>query len=217
MILETYQEQQAIVQPDPPGQSFATVGTVYEDGIALIFNGAETESLKHYKCNAAVRFAAGQRVRIIEDSGTYVVEYPVGAPAQSIYADSAARAAYASEADMRNPPEKQRRPQRQTPPPARVRRIRRKALRLPKLQRARRALRLRLKLRMQPQLKRLKTQILQHGPDRWTTWRETMRTLCFPTAPRELCLSGLQGTANGPNSPAPLSEQFLGGSYGYFD
>ena len=98
MILETYQEQQAIVQPDPPGQSFATVGTVYEDGIALIFNGAETESLKHYKCNTAVRFAASQRVRIIEDSGTYVVEYPVGAPAQSIYADSAARAAYASEA-----------------------------------------------------------------------------------------------------------------------
>ena len=98
MILETYQEQQAIVQPDPPGQSFATVGTVYEDGIALIFNGAETESLKHYKCNTAVRFAAGQRVRIIEDSGTYVVEYPVGAPVQSIYADSAARAAYASEA-----------------------------------------------------------------------------------------------------------------------
>ena len=98
MILETYQEQQAIVQPDPPGQSFATVGTVYEDGIALIFNGAEAESLKHYKCNAAVRFTAGQRVRIIEDSGTYVVEYPVGAPAQSIYADSAARAAYASEA-----------------------------------------------------------------------------------------------------------------------
>ena len=96
MILETYQEQQAIVQPDPPGQSFATVGTVYEDGIALIFNGAEAESLKHYKCNAAVRFTAGQRVRIIEDSGTYVVEYPVGAPAQSIYADSAARAAYAS-------------------------------------------------------------------------------------------------------------------------
>ena len=98
MILETYQEQQAIVQPDPPGQSFATVGTVYGDGIALIFNGAETESLKHYKCNAAVRFTAGQRVRIIEDSGTYVVEYPVGAPAQSIYADSADRAAYASEA-----------------------------------------------------------------------------------------------------------------------
>ena len=180
MILETYQEQQAIVQPDPPGQSFATVGTVYEDGIALIFNGAEAESLKHYKCNAAVRFTAGQRVRIIEDSGTYVVEYPVGAPAQAP-------------------------------------RIPRKAQRLPKLQRARRAQRLRLKLRMQPQLKRLKTQILQHGPDRWTTLRETMRILCSPTAPRGLCLSGLQGTANGPNSPAPLSDQIVGGSYGYFN
>lgn len=98
MILETYQEEQSIVQQDPPGQSFATVGTVYEDGIALIFNGTEKESRKHYKCNACVRFEAGQRVRIIEDSGTYVVEYPVGVPAQTIYADSAGRAAYASEA-----------------------------------------------------------------------------------------------------------------------
>lgn len=98
MIVETYQEQQELVQQDPPGQSFATVGTVYEDGIALIFNGAETESLKHYKCNACVRFEAGQRVRIIEDSGTYVVEYPVGAPAESIYADNAGNADYASEA-----------------------------------------------------------------------------------------------------------------------
>ena len=56
MILQTYQEQQALVQKEPPGQSFATIGTVYEDGIALIFNGSETESLKHYKCNACVRF-----------------------------------------------------------------------------------------------------------------------------------------------------------------
>lgn len=98
MILETYQEQQAVVPQEPTGQSFATVGTVYEDGITLIFNGAEAESLKHYKCNACVRFEAGQRVRIIEDSGTYVVEYPVGAPAQSVYADNAGRAAYATEA-----------------------------------------------------------------------------------------------------------------------
>ena len=98
MILETYQEEQALAQPDPPGQSFAVVGTVYEDGIALIFNGSDTESLKHYKCNACVRFEAGQRVRIIDDSGTYVVEYPVGSPAASIYADNAGHAAYAAEA-----------------------------------------------------------------------------------------------------------------------
>ena len=99
MILQTYQEQQALVQKEPPGQSFATIGTVYEDGIALIFNGSETESLKHYKCNACVRFEAGQRVRIVEDSGTYVVEYPVGSPAKSVYADTSSRAAYATEAE----------------------------------------------------------------------------------------------------------------------
>ena len=99
MILQTYQEQQALVQKEPPGQSFATIGTVYEDGIALIFNGSETESLKHYKCNACVRFEAGQRVRIGEDSGTYVVEYPVGSPAKSVYADTSSRAAYATEAE----------------------------------------------------------------------------------------------------------------------
>ena len=90
MILETYQEQQAIVQPDPPGQSFATVGTVYEDGIALIFNGAETESLKHYKCNTAVRFTAGQRVRIIEESA--------GKAATATKADTAASAGSADTA-----------------------------------------------------------------------------------------------------------------------
>lgn len=98
MILESYQDQQAMAHQDPPGQSFATVGTVYEDGIALIFNGAEKESLKHYKCNACARFESGQRVRIIGDSGTYVVEYPVGNPAQSIYADRAEAAAYANKA-----------------------------------------------------------------------------------------------------------------------
>ena len=214
MILETYQEQQAIIQPDPPGQSFATVGTVYEDGIALIFNGAETESLKHYKCNTAVRFAAGQRVRIIEDSGTYVVEYPVGAPAQSIYADSAARAAYASEAGYAESAGKAATATKADTAASAGSADTAKSAETAETAKTQR---LRLKLRMQPQLKRLKKQILQHGPDRWTTWRETMRTLCFPTALRGLCLSGLQGTANGPNSPAPLSDQFLGGSYGYFD
>lgn len=98
MILETYQEQQTIVREDPPGQSFAVVGTVHEDGISLIFNGSTDESLKHYKCNSTVHFQSGQKVRIIEESGTYVVEYPVGNPAESINADYAARAGYAEKA-----------------------------------------------------------------------------------------------------------------------
>lgn len=60
--------------------SFATIDQIYEDGITLIFDGEETASEKHYKCNSFCVFAAGQRVRVIKDSGTYVVEYPVGNP-----------------------------------------------------------------------------------------------------------------------------------------
>lgn len=97
-MIESYQEEAALLPAAPPGQSFAVVGGIYEDGIALIFNGADTESLKHYKCNSSIPFKAGQRVRIIEDSGTYVVEYPVGAPSTVLTADTAARAAYAAEA-----------------------------------------------------------------------------------------------------------------------
>lgn len=45
-----------------------------------------------------MHFQSGQKVRIIEESGTYVVEYPVGNPAESINADYAARAGYAEKA-----------------------------------------------------------------------------------------------------------------------
>ena len=60
--------------------SFATIDQIYDDGITLIFDGEETASEKHYKCNSFCIFAPGQRVRVIKDSGTYVVEYPVGNP-----------------------------------------------------------------------------------------------------------------------------------------
>lgn len=59
---------------------FATVGEVYDDGLTLIFDGEEAPTEKHYKCNTSVIFHAGDRVRILEDSGTFVVEYVVGVP-----------------------------------------------------------------------------------------------------------------------------------------
>lgn len=65
---------------DTPVFQFATVGTVYEDGITLIFDGQEEASEKRYKCNTSVSFNAGDRVKIAYDSGTYVVEYVVGYP-----------------------------------------------------------------------------------------------------------------------------------------
>ena len=64
----------------PPIYNFATVGNVYDDGLSLIFDGQENETEKHYKCNTSVFFKAGDRVKILQDSGTYVVEYVVGAP-----------------------------------------------------------------------------------------------------------------------------------------
>jgi len=63
--------------------SFATVGTVYADGISLIFDGTGVESEKHYRCNTSVFFRAGDRVKLERDSGTYIVAYAVGAPQQT--------------------------------------------------------------------------------------------------------------------------------------
>lgn len=88
-MIENYQQQAAAMPEEPPDQSFATVAAVYADGISLKFDGSAVPSAKHYKCNAAIKFEAGQRVRIIKDSGTYVVEYPVGAPLTKLHADTA--------------------------------------------------------------------------------------------------------------------------------
>ena len=63
--------------------NFATIGDIYEDGVSLIFDGQESATEKHYKCNTSVLFSPGDRVKIIHYSGTYVVEYVVGTPKQS--------------------------------------------------------------------------------------------------------------------------------------
>lgn len=59
--------------------TIATVGGVYSDGLSLIFPGETTPSGKHYKCNTSVTFRAGDRVKVFYDSGTYIVEYVIGA------------------------------------------------------------------------------------------------------------------------------------------
>lgn len=79
-MIETYQEEQELVTAEPENQNFATVGEIYDDGVSLIFDGETAPTQKHYKVNSGVIFASGDRVRILKDSGTYVVEYPVGSP-----------------------------------------------------------------------------------------------------------------------------------------
>lgn len=58
----------------------ATVGAVTSDGVTLIFPGEETASDKVYKVNNGVTIKAGDRVKVFQDSGTYIVEYVIGTP-----------------------------------------------------------------------------------------------------------------------------------------
>lgn len=60
---------------------FAKVAAKYSDGVALLFPGEEQPTEKHYKCNSAAPIRVGDTVKITKSSGTYVIEYPVGAPA----------------------------------------------------------------------------------------------------------------------------------------
>ena len=70
-------------QAEPIIRNFATVGAVYTDGVSLIFDGESEPTQKHYLCNTMMYCRPGDRVKIVEDSGTYVVEYVVGAPLQN--------------------------------------------------------------------------------------------------------------------------------------
>ena len=55
----------------------AKIGTVYGDGVTLIFDGQVTATTKHYKYNRSVSFSSGQRVVVLPVSGTYVVAFPI--------------------------------------------------------------------------------------------------------------------------------------------
>lgn len=65
---------------EAPEFVFATVSEVFDDGVTLEFDGAGEASEKHYLCAVHAPVAAGDRVKLAKDSGTYVVEYAVGAP-----------------------------------------------------------------------------------------------------------------------------------------
>lgn len=99
MDMETYQDLAADDPNEVPEASFATISEIFEDGVTLLFDGLDAPTTKRYKVNAFVVFQPGDRVRVIKDSGTYVVEYPVGNPRTEFTADSAANADHATTAD----------------------------------------------------------------------------------------------------------------------
>lgn len=62
----------------------AKIGEIRSDGVTLIFPGEEDASEKVYKCNTGVRLKVGDRVKVCADSGTYLVEYAIGAPNEAV-------------------------------------------------------------------------------------------------------------------------------------
>lgn len=99
MELETYQDLASDEPKEAAEASFATIAQVFADGVTLRFDGLDAPTTKRYKVNAFIVFRPGDRVRVIKDSGTYVVEYPVGSPRTSFAADTAANADHALRAD----------------------------------------------------------------------------------------------------------------------
>lgn len=79
LYTETPEEETPAEEEQQPFQ-LATVATVEADGLTLTLDGAEEPTEKHYKCNTAVKFAAGQRVAVLELSGSKVVMFAVGSP-----------------------------------------------------------------------------------------------------------------------------------------
>lgn len=61
-----------------PTGNLATVAAVYPDGIVLMLAGETEPGSKRYPYNAACSFEVGQRVHIARESGTIIVEYPIG-------------------------------------------------------------------------------------------------------------------------------------------
>lgn len=77
MIAKSFQEEQNFLEPTARSYTIATVGSVYSDGITLIFPGTSTASSKRYNYNKSATFSSGDRVFLIKDSGTYIVAFPL--------------------------------------------------------------------------------------------------------------------------------------------
>ncbi len=70
-------------QEETPGVSLATVAAVTANGVRIQIDGEDTAGVKEYQCNTAQLFTIGDRVKISKISGSYVVEYKVGAPGET--------------------------------------------------------------------------------------------------------------------------------------
>ena len=57
-----------------------TIKTVTSEGVTIQLDGEEEAGEKLYKVNASALFEANDRVKVHKDSGTMLIEYPIGKP-----------------------------------------------------------------------------------------------------------------------------------------
>lgn len=93
-MIQNEQELAQILPAEVPEQSLATVTEIAEDGIVLDIGE------KHYKCSTGIVFKVGDRVKLIKDSGTYLVAFPVGAPITGLHAATADTATNAENVEV---------------------------------------------------------------------------------------------------------------------
>ena len=92
-MIQNEQELAQVLPAEVPEQSLATVTEIAEDGIVLDIGE------KHYKCSTGIVFKVGDRVKLIKDSGTYLVAFPIGAPIAGLHAATADSATSATTAE----------------------------------------------------------------------------------------------------------------------
>lgn len=70
-------------QETSPGVLLATVAAVTANGVRIQIDGEDAAGDKEYRCNTAQAFAVGDRVKFTPISGSYVIDYKIGAPGET--------------------------------------------------------------------------------------------------------------------------------------
>lgn len=84
MITINYQEEERGKTKSTENPEFAVVTSVDDTGLQLIFDGEIYPTKKKYKFNTSYSFNVGDRVKVNKQSGSYVVEYPLGSASYTL-------------------------------------------------------------------------------------------------------------------------------------
>lgn len=79
-MIESYQEREQLQKESSSTTGCIAVVEEFDEskGVRLILPGAVIAGSKFYPYNLAHTFSKGQRVHLARESGTIIVEYPIG-------------------------------------------------------------------------------------------------------------------------------------------